>query len=267
MRDKWQIDTFFIPGIHIASSTDVIANPHQCMPTIMFCNPNGVLYETFALQTEWVKFYTQKGINVFLWNYWGIGRNKGFTSPRKIMQDGEDILEYLIKEKGCLKIGIHGYSMGGAVACHLAKTQNVDMIIADRTFSSLGSMVKALYGKHLFRLFSFFTFCWWNLWNDEKYLFANCYKLIACDPMDEIVIESCSLKQGLTNLIIENETNWKLKRLWRAKKQEHSFTPILNPHEINVMFDQFQHLYDLINKFASKSMAKRWERKLSTDND
>lgn len=122
MRDKTQIDTFFIPGIHPSEDTDSISNPQQCMPTIMFCNPNGVIYETFGLQTEWVKYYTSKGINIFLWNYRGTGRNKGWISPSIILQDGEDLLEFLYKEKGCRKVGVHGYSMGGAVACHLGNT-------------------------------------------------------------------------------------------------------------------------------------------------
>lgn len=75
--------------------------------------------------------------------------------------------------------------------------------------------------------------------SEEKFMFANCYKLIACDPTDQLVLEACSLKQGVASLIIANETSRKLKRLRREKQMEHAFTPILNPIEIDVMFDQF----------------------------
>jgi len=40
-------------------------------------------------------------------------------------------LEYLRTEKGCLKIGVHGQSMGGAVAAHLSKSQGVEFVLAD----------------------------------------------------------------------------------------------------------------------------------------
>jgi hypothetical protein len=74
MRDKRLIDTLFIPGkIFNGEEELAVENPIQCMPTILFCNPNGVIYESFGLQSEWIGFYTEKGINVFLWNYRGTG--------------------------------------------------------------------------------------------------------------------------------------------------------------------------------------------------
>lgn len=35
------------------------------------------------------------------------------------------------------KLGVHGYSLGGSVACHLAKFKKIEFLFADRTYSSL----------------------------------------------------------------------------------------------------------------------------------
>jgi len=41
------------------------------------------------------------------------------------------VVVYLRDVKGCLKIGVHGQSLGGAVASHLSKSIKLDIIIAD----------------------------------------------------------------------------------------------------------------------------------------
>ena len=72
-------------------------------------------------------------------------------------------------------------------------------------------MVSLLYGPTLSFLFNFFTFWSWNLTVDQKYVYANCYKVIACDPNDELVLESGSLKVGVSKFIISNESSRKVK--------------------------------------------------------
>lgn len=119
------------------------------MPTILYCNPNAECFEYLSWTSEWIDFYLNNSINLFLWNYWGYGRSQGSPSPRDLLNDGEDVLEYLKETKGCLKIGVHGQSLGGAVACHLSKIKGVDIIIADWTFGSLTDMVGYLYGPYL----------------------------------------------------------------------------------------------------------------------
>jgi fermentation-respiration switch protein FrsA (DUF1100 family) len=133
------------------------------MPTILFCNPNAVQYETLKGPSGWVNYYTERGMNIFLWNYRGYGRSQGTPSPALVKSDGEDMLQYLLQKKNCLKVGIHGYSLGGAVACHLSKSEGVEFVLTDRTFSSLSEMVRLMYGKYLYGLYSFFTFCQWKM--------------------------------------------------------------------------------------------------------
>jgi hypothetical protein len=37
-------------------------------------------------------------------------------------------------------LGVHGESLGGMIAVHLAKAKKVDFLFADRTFSSLSEV-------------------------------------------------------------------------------------------------------------------------------
>jgi len=38
------------------------------------------------------------------------------------------------------QLGVHGESLGGMIAVHVAKTKNTDFLLADRTFSSLSEV-------------------------------------------------------------------------------------------------------------------------------
>jgi len=58
-----------------------------------------------------------------------------------------DILElydFLAKNFKVNKFGVHGHSMGGLVACYLARNREVSFLLADRTFSSLNEIGKQL---------------------------------------------------------------------------------------------------------------------------
>ena len=41
-------------------------------PTVMICNPNAGYYEyAIEMQDQWIEFYRNNGLNIFLWNYRG----------------------------------------------------------------------------------------------------------------------------------------------------------------------------------------------------
>lgn len=63
-------------------SIDCMIIPHRrsgeldrSAPTIILCNPNAITYEYINLQSEYLDFYTQNGVNVVVWNYRGFGRS------------------------------------------------------------------------------------------------------------------------------------------------------------------------------------------------
>lgn len=84
------------------------------------------------------------------------------------------------------------------MACHLARNPRVEFILTDRSFRSINDIVQQCYGKYLGTLFTVFTCGKWKFESSEKYIYANCYKVIGCDPKDEIIPETCSLKVGVS---------------------------------------------------------------------
>lgn len=64
-------------------------------------------------------------------------------------------------------LGIHGESLGGMVACHIARTKNVNYLFADRTFSSLSEVANTGFS----RMARFF----FNLINDWNYDSAEAF--------------------------------------------------------------------------------------------
>ena len=119
------------------------------------------------------------------------------------MKDGEVIFEYMKNVMNIKKIGVHGESIGGLIATNIAKKKRVDLLVADRTFSSISNVV--YYGFHilLYGLFSFFAN--WNSSNSSPYIDANCYKIILFDARDELVTPMSSLKNGITKEIIRRK--------------------------------------------------------------
>lgn len=104
---------------------------------MVVCCPNAGYYEFLFFESDWVNFYLRKGLNVFIWNYRGYGRSRGLPSPDALRRDGCAMIDYLRDELGIQKIGVHGTSMGGMVACYLAREKDLDFLVADRTFASL----------------------------------------------------------------------------------------------------------------------------------
>jgi hypothetical protein len=55
--------------------------------------------------------------------------------------------------KRSARIGVHGESLGGAVACHMANKFDINFLFADRTFSSLADVAHFSFGAPLKKLF------------------------------------------------------------------------------------------------------------------
>jgi hypothetical protein len=79
---------------------------------------------------------------------------KNVPSPDYFKLDAHAVLDYLRNVIGVkAKIGVYGRSLGGIATCYLAR--QVDMVIADRTFSNLYEVVESkfhgLCGKLLYQ--------------------------------------------------------------------------------------------------------------------
>lgn len=96
------------------------------------------------------------------------------------------------------RIGAHGESIGGMVACSIAKNNDLCFLFADRTFSSLTELVNSRI--RLVNKTCFFCISRWNDCCCEDFIEAGCYKVLSCDPKDEIIPEKSSLKAGVLAL-------------------------------------------------------------------
>lgn len=183
--DHTKLDCIWVPAV--ASPADA--------PTMLFCNPNGGFYEFSNYQSEWLEFYTRAGVNIVLWNYRGYGRTKGRPTPTRLKQDGVAIAEYLKRVRGVERLGVHGESMGGMVAAHVARQIAVDFLFADRTFCSLDAVARFGFGAVAYRLFRLLS-CW-DSDTAKDYMHAQCYKLVSSDPSDTMITDLASLKTGV----------------------------------------------------------------------
>ena len=86
-----------------------------------------------------------KGYHVILWNYRGYGQSTGNPTICKSQIDSSKVFDFY-RQKGYDIQVVHGYSIGGAAAVGLfdktpeENLSNVDILIIDRSFSSIGEV-------------------------------------------------------------------------------------------------------------------------------
>lgn len=91
--------------------------------TMILCGSNAMYYEQMVHSSHsfHLKYFLEKGLNVFVWNYRGYGLSTGSPSPSNLKKDVDSVFDYLrteIKLNG--KIGVYGRSLGGIPSSHLA---------------------------------------------------------------------------------------------------------------------------------------------------
>ena len=118
---------------------------------IIFCNPNSMIYQCFS--PEKCYFYYQGNCDIFFWNYRGYGKSDGFSNFDNIKSDILEIYDEIKKWNVYEKIGIHGYSIGGIPATHLAKNRNIDLLISDRNFANISSIAQSYSFGSLLKFF------------------------------------------------------------------------------------------------------------------
>ena len=166
---------------------------------VLLCGGNGFLYECGVYMSDSFLNYVQMGFSVMMWNYRGYGRTKGWPSPSNLMMDGVKVAEYVFKVKNVPKLVVHGESMGGMVACHVAARQPVSLLFADRTFASI-EQIAATYTPKARPILRALT--QWNTDVVTDYVSAKCFKMLSCDPHDNIIPEMASLKNGVAYRLV-----------------------------------------------------------------
>ncbi|CRG94779.1 conserved Plasmodium protein, unknown function [Plasmodium gallinaceum] len=88
------------------------------IPLVLYFNPNGSYYELNACCSGTIQFYLENNINVFVYNYRGYGKSKGFPNFNKNNIDALKISEYLLSKK-VKYLGLHGRSIGGPLCSYV----------------------------------------------------------------------------------------------------------------------------------------------------
>jgi len=179
--------------------------------TVFLCGPNAGLYELVSQmhqESSWFGFYQRLGFDVCCWNYRGYNSSTGTPSPAALKRDAEVIIHHLRQDRGVKDLLVHGESIGGMIACHVAAHVQPPprLLVADRTFASLDSVAEKLLGK-----WASFGLRYLGLWHTnvvQDYCAATCDKLIIQDPTDSIIHDTASLKNGLSTHVILGDTDW-----------------------------------------------------------
>jgi len=89
------------------------------------------------------------GVSVLLLDYRGYGLSEGRPSEDGAYADARAGLRWLVEERGIpeSRIVVFGRSLGGAVAVDLVQGRPVAGVILESTFTSLGGMASAIFGR------------------------------------------------------------------------------------------------------------------------
>ena len=184
-------------------------NAHPFRNAVLFSNPNGAIFQAFALTSTYINFYLKWGLRVVLWNYRGYANSTGFATVNNCISDVEKVYEYVSKSFNLNIKVVHGYSIGGVAAISLVNKLNsgpsrpVKLLIADRTFSSIDRVAKGFaeniqlrinilpkIATPIVKLF-FHSEC---TDNSKKFIKCNCQKILIYDTNDQIISNEASLK-------------------------------------------------------------------------
>ncbi len=102
---------------------------------VLFCHGNG---GNISYRLDTLKILHEMGLSVLIFDYRGYGRSDGAPSERGTYLDAQAAWDFLTKDKLFApgSIIIHGRSLGGAIAAHLAKDNLPAGLIVESSFSS-----------------------------------------------------------------------------------------------------------------------------------
>ena len=171
---------------------------------VIFCNPNGMIYQLYT--PEKFLFLLEGGSDILLWNYRGYGYSTGYPTFKNAKTDVVELFDYIKKKNLYKKYGAYGYSVGGGSATFLCKNRNLDILICDRNYTDISTISRDIniFGEFLYYLSKILYFKYDN--NVTEFMKSKNIKIckvVLCDPEDEIIPNSASLKSGISKYIIK----------------------------------------------------------------
>ena len=112
--------------------------------TVLFCHGNA---GNISDRLDSINIFHNLGLNIFIFDYKGYGRSKGFPTEKGTYLDAMAAYNWIILEKKLDKdnIVIFGRSLGGAIAIDLAAKINKGLLISESTFTSIVDIGKEIY--------------------------------------------------------------------------------------------------------------------------
>ena len=161
----------------------------------IFCNQNALCCEFYSISKDNIDYYLHKlNCTIIIWNYKGFGLRKGFTTFSSIDKDVNILSNYIKNNFNKYKIIIHGCSIGGYSSIKLTQKLlnelNDVILISDRTFGDIKSIVHSLYFHEILDIIYAIIFPKWyfKYSNIDNYININHdKKLILFDASDEII--------------------------------------------------------------------------------
>ncbi|CAD8211978.1 unnamed protein product [Paramecium octaurelia] len=220
--------------------------------TVLFCNPNGGYYEYMFYDCNWFRFYEQNKINVIVWNYRQYGQSTGQINPKALLQDANTLVNYFREHFNITRFGIQGYSLGGSIAGEVALLNNLDFLIVDRTFSSLGQVASKCFSSRIRMILNIVTDwdkpIYMNYWNYKG------HKLIVQDSKDEIIPYVAQLQVAVAREWFSPYKEKYFSKITSMLDQESAsfqkffYQNILNPQQTKILSNSLNRVVSLLVK-------------------
>jgi len=109
----------------------------ESRPTILFCHGNS---GNVSNRNYMVKLCKMMNQNLVLFDYSGYGLSHGEPRTRRIMKDGEKVMNWTLKRVDEKNLIIWGESLGGSIASYLASKNKCSKLVLFATFASLNDL-------------------------------------------------------------------------------------------------------------------------------
>ncbi len=136
-------DVYFLTQDNIKLNGWFVPN-NKARGTMLLCHGNA---GNISHRLEVISILHSLEFNVFIFDYRGYGRSRGFPTEKGTYLDTEAAYDYLLTRQDINKeeLIVYGKSLGGAVAVDLALRAEVCAVIIDSAFTSVARMAQEIY--------------------------------------------------------------------------------------------------------------------------
>ncbi len=178
--------------------------------------------------------FLAKDFNVLLFDFRSFGKSEGKYTTAGYLERSDLLgaIEYLEKKKNITKIGLYGFSLGGAVAL-MTNHKNIKAVATDSAYARLSHMVQHIYSPFLFLKYplAFLTKLYGML-----FLGINIDGVNPAENIKEIKVPMLLIHAGQDSQIPVSEAYLlhdanRNSELWIVKNADHGMTHAVNTKE------------------------------------